>query len=262
MRKQRMVIAFIVDDNLIGNKVAVKKLLRDIAAWQAAEGYPFTFTETSLNLSEDDQPDAVDGPANSQTVFIGIESPNEESLRERKNFQNVCKGGTIADRVRKMQDSGLDVWCGMIVGFDHDDAGFSRRSTSSCVRPTSCTRWWACSRPSRRRRRVARWLHRPDARDLYEIDFYFERLKNLYSQEISILGERATPTGDSIVGRNESKVARCSASRGPVPTPHAQRSRTGAAPHLSPSNDEHAPAPPGCQHAVHLRDQVGDAYHH
>jgi hypothetical protein len=60
--------------------------------------------------------------ANIVTVFIGIESPNEESLRETKKYQNVHKSGTIVDRVRKVQGSGIEVWCGMIVGFDHDDA--------------------------------------------------------------------------------------------------------------------------------------------
>ena len=122
MRKQHLEIAFIVDDNLIGNKIAVKKLLRDIAAWQAAEGYPFTFfTEASLNLAEDDELMHLMDAANINAVFIGIESPNEESLRETKKYQNVRKGETITDRVRKVQDSGLEVWCGMIVGFDHDD---------------------------------------------------------------------------------------------------------------------------------------------
>ena len=56
LRKQRMEIAFIVDDNLIGNKKAIKALLRDLAAWQTAEGYPFTFfTEASLDLAEDEE---------------------------------------------------------------------------------------------------------------------------------------------------------------------------------------------------------------
>jgi radical SAM superfamily enzyme YgiQ (UPF0313 family) len=123
LRKQHLKIAFIVDDNLIGNKVAVKKLLCDIAAWQAAEGYPFTFfTEASLNLAEDEEMMQLMDAANIVTVFIGIESPNEESLRETKKYQNVHKSGTIVDRVRKVQGSGIEVWCGMIVGFDHDDA--------------------------------------------------------------------------------------------------------------------------------------------
>ena len=59
--------------------------------------------------------------ANFVSVFIGIESPNEASLRETKKFQNVRKGGSIADKVRIVQEAGLDVWCGMILGFDHDD---------------------------------------------------------------------------------------------------------------------------------------------
>jgi radical SAM superfamily enzyme YgiQ (UPF0313 family) len=51
--------------------------------------------------------------ANIVVVFIGIESPNEESLRETRKYQNVRNGGTIVDRVRKVQDSGLEVWCGI-----------------------------------------------------------------------------------------------------------------------------------------------------
>ena len=121
MRKQRIQIAFIVDDNLIGT-IAVKKLLRDVAAWQAAKGYPFTFVcYASLNLAEDDEMLELMDAANIAMVFIGIESPNEESLHETKKYQNLRKSATIVDRVRKVQDSGLEVLCGMIVGFDHDD---------------------------------------------------------------------------------------------------------------------------------------------
>ncbi|MGO9697566.1 MAG: B12-binding domain-containing radical SAM protein, partial [Mycobacterium sp.] len=121
MRKQRIQIAFIVDDNLIGT-IAVKKLLSDVAAWQAAKGYPLTFVcYASLNLAEDDEMLELMDAANIAMVFIGIESPNEESLHETKKYQNVRKSATIVDRVRKVQDSGLEVLCGMIVGFDHDD---------------------------------------------------------------------------------------------------------------------------------------------
>ncbi|HMB06844.1 MAG TPA: DUF4070 domain-containing protein, partial [Isosphaeraceae bacterium] len=52
---------------------------------------------------------------------IGIESPNEASLRETKKFQNVRAGGTILEKVHRIQDHGIEVWCGMIIGFDHDD---------------------------------------------------------------------------------------------------------------------------------------------
>ncbi len=59
--------------------------------------------------------------ANIGCVFVGIESPNEASLKETKKYQNVRKGHTILDRVHTIQAAGLEVWCGMIVGFDHDD---------------------------------------------------------------------------------------------------------------------------------------------
>ncbi|HVW36758.1 MAG TPA: radical SAM protein [Pirellulales bacterium] len=123
LRAARMEIALIVDDNLIGNKRAVKPLLEDVARWQRDHGYPFTFfTEASLDVAEDDDLMRLFVEANIQSVFVGIETPNEESLRETKKFQNVRPAGTLAERVRRIQDAGIEVWCGMIVGFDHDDA--------------------------------------------------------------------------------------------------------------------------------------------
>jgi radical SAM superfamily enzyme YgiQ (UPF0313 family) len=211
MRKQHMPIAFIVDDNLIGNKIAVKKLLRDVAAWQAAEGYPFTFfTEASLNLSEDDELMELMVAANIVVVFIGIESPNEESLRETKKYQNVRKGGTIVDRVRKVQDSGLEVWCGMIVGFDHDDARIFK-AQREFMRQTDIMHAMVGmlsaipKTPLYARLKNEGRLDLEDEqvfgtnviplgmtrdelrdgyvglmRDLYDAEFYFERLENLY----------------------------------------------------------------------------------
>ena len=122
LRAEKMEIVFVVDDNLIGNKTAIKTLLGDLALWQRQNGYPLMFfTEASLDLAEDEELMQLMTEANFVSVFIGIESPNEASLRETKKFQNVRKGGSIADRVRIVQDAGLDVWCGMILGFDHDD---------------------------------------------------------------------------------------------------------------------------------------------
>ena len=59
--------------------------------------------------------------ANIASVFVGIESPNEASLRETKKFQNVRAGGTLVEKVHRIQEAGMEVWCGMILGFDHDD---------------------------------------------------------------------------------------------------------------------------------------------
>lgn len=118
---QRIDIVFIVDDNLIGNKLAAKELLREVAAWQQAHGYPLTFfSEASVDLAEDDELLQCMVEANVQTVFIGIESTNEESLRETKKLQNLRPGPSLLERVRAIQRAGLEVWCGMIVGFDHD----------------------------------------------------------------------------------------------------------------------------------------------
>ena len=120
---QGLEIAFIVDDNLIGNKQAIKGVLRSITDWQHARGYPLTFfTEASLDLAEDAELLQLMVDANVSTVFVGIESPNEEALRETKKYQNVRKGSTSIERVHTIQNAGLDVWCGMIVGFDHDES--------------------------------------------------------------------------------------------------------------------------------------------
>jgi radical SAM superfamily enzyme YgiQ (UPF0313 family) len=122
-RQAGMKIVFVVDDNLIGNKKAIKPVLRDIIRWQQERAYPLTlFTEASLDLAEDDELMELMGLANFQNVFIGIETPNEESLRETKKLQNVRpNAGTLLERVHRVQEHGIDVWCGMIVGFDHDD---------------------------------------------------------------------------------------------------------------------------------------------
>lgn len=116
-------ILFVVDDNLIGNKKAIKPILRDIVRWQQERAYPLTlFTEASLDLAEDEELMELMGLANFQSVFIGIETPNEEALKETKKYQNVRpKAGSLLERVHRVQQHGIDVWCGMIVGFDHDD---------------------------------------------------------------------------------------------------------------------------------------------
>src|SRR5262249_2320236 len=88
-------IVFIVDDNLIGNKKAIKPIIRAVADWQNRHHYPLTlFTEASIDLADDPELMHLMAEANFISVFIGIESPNEESLRETKKFQNVRQGGT------------------------------------------------------------------------------------------------------------------------------------------------------------------------
>jgi radical SAM superfamily enzyme YgiQ (UPF0313 family) len=122
-RKAGFRIVFVVDDNLIGNKKAIKPILCDIVRWQQERGYPLALsTEATLDLAEDEELMQLMGLANFWSVFVGIESPNEASLIETKKLQNVRpKAGTLLERVLRIQSHGLEVWCGMIVGFDHDD---------------------------------------------------------------------------------------------------------------------------------------------
>jgi radical SAM superfamily enzyme YgiQ (UPF0313 family) len=117
-----MEIVFIVDDNLIGNKKAIAPLLETVRAWQEAHGFPFVFvTEASLDLAEDPALMRLMLDANILSVFIGLESPNDESLVETKKHQNLKLGRSMLERVRAVQAAGLEVWAGLIAGFDHDD---------------------------------------------------------------------------------------------------------------------------------------------
>lgn len=123
LRAQHTDIVFIVDDNFIGNKKTIKVLIRDLIAYQRTHGYYFHFfTDTSLDLAEDAELMDLMAEANIVAVFIGIESPNEESLRETKKFQNVRAGASMLEKVWRIQEAGMEVMSGMILGFDHDNA--------------------------------------------------------------------------------------------------------------------------------------------
>src|SRR5262249_5909943 len=104
---------FLVDDNFIGNKKAAKVILRALIDWQRARGYPLAFiTEASLDLAEDEELMRLMTEAGLVAVFIGIESPDEAALHEMKKYQNVR--GSLVERVRRVQDAGLEVYAGMI----------------------------------------------------------------------------------------------------------------------------------------------------
>lgn len=117
---------FLVDDNFIGNKKLAKGILRAIVDWQRARSYPVAlFTEASLDLAEDDELMQLMSDAGLVAVFVGVESSDEEALRETKKYQNVR--GDILGRIHKIQNFGLEVYAGMIVGFDNDDSSVFER---------------------------------------------------------------------------------------------------------------------------------------
>ena len=110
---------FFVDDNFIGDKNVAKKLLRYLSVYQREHDYNFQFgTEASLNLAQDKELLTLLPEANFAWVFIGIESPDEESLKETKKFQNTRED--ILTSVRQIYSHGLDVFAGFIIGFDND----------------------------------------------------------------------------------------------------------------------------------------------
>jgi radical SAM superfamily enzyme YgiQ (UPF0313 family) len=110
---------FFVDDNLIGNKAAAKALLRFLVDYQREHDWSFAFgTEASINLSQDSELLGLFRAAGFEWVFVGIESPDAESLRETQKVQNLRED--VLDSVRRIYASGIDVLGGFIVGFDND----------------------------------------------------------------------------------------------------------------------------------------------
>jgi radical SAM superfamily enzyme YgiQ (UPF0313 family) len=121
---------FFVDDNFIGNKVKLKKeILPAIAQWNEKRKNPFYFnTEVSINLADDDNLMQLMVKAGFEAVFIGIESPNEESLIECNKNQN--RNRDLISSIREIQESGLEVQGGFIVGFDNDPPSIFEKLTN------------------------------------------------------------------------------------------------------------------------------------
>jgi len=118
---------FIVDDNFIGNKKKLKEeILPAIIDWRKSKRQPPSlFTEASINLADDEELMRMMVKAGFDRVFIGIETPNEESLVECNKNQN--KNRDLVASVKKIQNFGMEVQGGFIVGFDNDPASIFRR---------------------------------------------------------------------------------------------------------------------------------------
>ena len=117
---------FFVDDNLIGNKRILKdELLPALIDWR--QGKPsITFsTEASINLADDDELLQLMVAAGFNSVFVGIETPEDSSLAECSKKQNM-KRDLVAD-VKRIQRAGLNVQGGFIVGFDNDTPSIFQR---------------------------------------------------------------------------------------------------------------------------------------
>jgi radical SAM superfamily enzyme YgiQ (UPF0313 family) len=117
----------VVDDNFIGNKNEIKyNLLPAMKDWMQAHRYPFVFNaETSVNLADDEELMAIMVGSGFTSIFVGIETPEEKSLQECNKKQNSNRD--LLGSVIKMQNSGLQVSGGFIVGFDSDTPSVFQR---------------------------------------------------------------------------------------------------------------------------------------
>lgn len=109
---------FFVDDNLIGNRPAVRQLLPELERWQRLKGRSPLFTQVSIDLAGDAELIRSMTRAGFDQVFVGIETPDPECLTECGKRQN--RGRDLTADVKTLQAAGLEVQAGFIVGFDHD----------------------------------------------------------------------------------------------------------------------------------------------
>lgn len=114
-----------VDDNLIGNKKAVRTFLPHLKAWQDAHGFPFEFsTEASINIADDPDLLAAMRECGFFAIFVGIESPDPATLVAMKKKQNTRR--SIVDSIHTIYAAGMMVTAGFIIGFDSETASVAK----------------------------------------------------------------------------------------------------------------------------------------
>ncbi|MBU2500271.1 B12-binding domain-containing radical SAM protein [bacterium] len=117
---------FIVDDNFIGDRNRCLELLRAVIAWRRRTHPPMVFlTEASVNMGADAELLELMVEAGFKKVFLGIETPSAESLHECHKLQNLR--GDLGDAVLAIQNAGIEVMGGFIVGFDSDEPDIFQR---------------------------------------------------------------------------------------------------------------------------------------
>lgn len=111
---------FLADDNFTVYRSRAKELLLGLRAWnlRQTDGRVSFLTQVSIDAAKDDELLALASDAGLNTVFIGIETPNEDSLREAKKRQNLRVD--LVGQIRAFFRHGINVVGGMIVGFDAD----------------------------------------------------------------------------------------------------------------------------------------------
>jgi hypothetical protein len=124
-----------VDDNLIGNKKALRKFLPDLKRWMNEKNFPFEFsTEASINLADDAELLRALRETNFFAVFVGIESPDPDSLVMMQKKQNTRRN--LQQSIAKIYGAGIFVNAGFIVGFD-SEKGSIADGMIECIEDTA-----------------------------------------------------------------------------------------------------------------------------
>ena len=124
-----------VDDNLIGNKKALKKFLPDLQNWMNKKNFPFEFsTEASINLADDSELLSALAAANFFAIFVGIESPDMDTLVLTRKKQNTRR--SLQESIYKIYNAGIFVFAGFIVGFD-GEKGNTAEGIIECIEDTA-----------------------------------------------------------------------------------------------------------------------------
>jgi radical SAM superfamily enzyme YgiQ (UPF0313 family) len=120
---------FICDDNFIGSRKHAKSLLKDMNTWMKDHSSPFSFiTQASVNLGQDKEMIDLMTEPNFSTVFVGLESPDEDVLAIANKFQNIRN--PMLESVRNINKNGLTVLGSFIIGFDGERPGAGQRIAS------------------------------------------------------------------------------------------------------------------------------------
>lgn len=124
---------FFVDDNFVGNPSKAKQLLQELLPWLAARKRPFEFyTQASVNLAAQTENLDLMARCDFTRVFLGIETPDEDSLRAAGKLQNVATD--LNEACRKINEAGLEIIAGCILGFDNEKPGADKRLLDFSIR--------------------------------------------------------------------------------------------------------------------------------
>ena len=111
---------FLVDDNFTVHRRFAREMLAAISEWNETQREPVRFlTQASLDIARDEDMLALCHAAGVRTLFMGVETINEDSLRETSKLQNLLM--PMRDAIERIVSAGIAVQAGVIVGFDHDE---------------------------------------------------------------------------------------------------------------------------------------------